>query len=133
MRLARIEPVPKRVEFITLADGSFATRPGIDLERFLDNILDIRRHIVSGHPLPEHYYRRSRGRDHLPESRGWLHLRVGHGIDDDVLLIVEQTADCVLFIGLTNHDIFKERPRGRSLLRLGSRIAKAKLPRKPVR
>ena len=128
MKLPRIEAIPKQVDVITLADGRFATKPGIELERFLDNILDIRDHIVNGRPLPDHYYQRSTGRDFLLETRGWLHLHVGYDIDDNVLLIVEQTADRVIFIGLTDHDIFRERPAGRSLARLGRRIAKAKLP-----
>jgi len=67
--------------------------------------------IKAGRPLDEKYYRQSRGKDHLLEDYGWLHLHIGHGVDDDVLLVVEQTETAIILIALTDHTIFKERPR----------------------
>ncbi len=61
-----------------------------------------------------------------------MHLHVGHDVDDDVLLVVEQTEDQVIFIALTNHEIFQEDPRGKSLSKLGSKVAAAKLKRAGV-
>jgi hypothetical protein len=127
MKSPRIEAIPKEVVFLELKDGNFPTKEGIELSKFLDNIAHIREHIINGIALPEHYYRQSSGRDHLLEERGWLHLHVGHGIDDNVLLIVEQTADKVVFIALTDHTIFRENPRAKSLLGLRSKAEKAKL------
>lgn len=40
MKRERIEAIPKRVEVVLLAEGRFATKPGIDLTRFLDNVLE---------------------------------------------------------------------------------------------
>ncbi len=83
--------------------------------------------IKAGRPLDEKYYRQSRGKDHLLEDYSWLHLHIGHGVDDDVLLIVEQTETAIILIALTDHTIFKERPRGKSLTGLRSKIEAAKL------
>lgn len=86
--------------------------------------------IKSGQPLDEKYYRQSAGRDYLLEEYGWLHLHIGHDVDDDVLLIVEQTEAAVVLIALTDHTIFEERPRGKSLTGLRSKIEAAKLAAK---
>ena len=127
MKKARIEAKPKIVEAIQLTDGSFPRKAGIDPTPFKANIADIRAHIIAGQELPAHYYRKSKGRDHLLAEKGWLHLHVGYDSDDNILLIVEQTDDKVIFIGLTDHDIFDEVPRGKSFARLGSKIAAIKL------
>ncbi len=126
MKRNRIEAVPKRVEIVTLADGTFPVKPGIDPTPFADAIAFVRQCIVTGTRLPERFFRRSGGRDLLLEEEGWLHLHVGVDVDDDVLLIVEQTEDRVVFIALTDHSIFTERPRGRSLRGLRSKIARLK-------
>ncbi|WP_273499128.1 hypothetical protein [Methylorubrum populi] len=128
MKNPRIEAKPKEVEFITLSNGGLVEKPDIDLTLFLGNIIDIQQHTIASTPLPQHYCRKSTGPDFILERKGWLHLHVGHDIDDNVLLIVEQTVDKAIFIALTDHDIFKEVPIGRSLIRLGSKVAKAKLP-----
>jgi hypothetical protein len=71
-------------------------------------------------------------RDYLLEELGWLHLHVGHGIDDRVLLIVEALDDRVFFIAVTDHSIFSERLRAKSLPpRLKSRAGEA--PKAKVR
>src|SRR4051794_21098644 len=124
MKSPRIESISKEVVFLALKDSSFPTKEGIELSKFRDNIADIREHIINSVPLPDHYYRQSSGRDYLLEERGWLHLHVGHDIDGDVLLIVEQTADKVIFIALTDHTIFRETPRAKSILGLGPRPRK---------
>jgi hypothetical protein len=126
MKRSRIEAVPKRVEIVTLADGTFPVKPGIDPAPFADAIAFVRRCIVTGTGLPERFYGRSAGRDLLLDDEGWLHLHIGVGIDDDVLMIVEQTEDRVIFIALTDHTIFAERPRRRSLKALRSKIARLK-------
>ena len=131
MKSPRIESISKEVVFLALKDSSFPTKEGIELSKFRDNIADIREHIINGVPLPDHYYRQSSGRDYLLEERGWLHLHVGHDIDRDVLLIVEQTADKVIFIALTDHTIFRETPRAKSILGLRSKTEKAKLRPRP--
>jgi hypothetical protein len=117
------------VTWISLQDGSLPCKAGIDLSKFLDRILDLQALIEQGKPIPTRYYRQSQGRDYLLEEEGWLHLHIGYGIDDDVLLIVEQTPTEVIFIAVTDHSIFREHPRGRSLSGLKSKIAKAKRPR----
>ncbi|MGJ3263128.1 MAG: hypothetical protein ACFE0R_07820 [Salinarimonas sp.] len=129
MKLPRIEAVPKRVLLLELRDGTFPTRPGIDASLFRANMMDIIDRIEDGVPLPGHYYRRSVGRDFLLERFGWLHLHVGHDVDDGVLLVVEQLEDRVILICLTDHTIFAERPRARSILRLRSKVEAAKLRR----
>jgi len=88
--------------------------------------------IKAGRPLDEKYYRQSLGRDHLLEEYGWLHLHIGHGVDNDVLLIVEQTETTIILIALTDHTIFNERPRGKSLTGLRSKIEAAKLAAKAL-
>ncbi len=93
----------------------------------MPNLLEVIRCIKAGQPLDEQYYRQSPGRDHLLEEYGWLHLHIGHGVDDDVLLIVEQTETTIILIALTDHAIFNERPRGKSLTGLRSKIEAAKL------
>lgn len=93
-------------------------------------MLEVIRYIKAGRPLDEKYYRQSLGRDYLLEEYGWLHLHIGYGVDDDVLLIVEQTETVVILIALTDHTIFKERPRGKSLTGLRSKLEAAKLAAK---
>ena len=119
--------VPARIIFLRDKDGRFPCKPGIDIRRFLTNFIEIAECIRSGKPVPERYYRKSVGRDYLLEEKNWLHLHVGYGIDNSVLLIVEQTRDGVVFIALTDHDIFEERPRGKSLLGLMTKLFRAKL------
>ncbi|MBV8849472.1 MAG: hypothetical protein JOZ16_07785 [Methylobacteriaceae bacterium] len=121
--------IPREVIVITDRQGRLITQPGIDLNKFANNIAEIREHIEAGRELPPHFYRASPGRDYLLEDHGWLHLHVGHGIDDSVLLIIEPLEDRVIFIALTDHGIFHERPRAKSLRGLGSKIAKARLPK----
>jgi len=99
MKLPRIEAVPKRVLLLELTDGTFPTRPGIDASLFRANMMDI------------------------------IDLHVGHDVDDGVLLIVEQLEDRVILICLTDHTIFAEHPRARSILRLRSKVEAAKLRR----
>jgi hypothetical protein len=123
MRRGRIETKPKRVFIVLLADGRFPVKHGIDISLFEKNIQIVRDCIVQGKALPNDFYRKGPGRDYLLEERGWLHLHVGYGIDDNVILIVEEHADRVIFIALTDHAIFEERPRARSLRGLGSKIA----------
>jgi hypothetical protein len=122
--------VPREVIVITDREGRLVTLSGIDLNRFASKIAEVRDHVEAGRELPHHFYRASPGRDYLLEDYGWLHLHVGHGIDDSVLLIVEALDDRVIFIALADHRIFNERPRAKSLRRLGSKIAKAKLSKK---
>ena len=97
----------------------------------MPNLLEVIRCIKAGHLLDEKYYRQSPGRDYLLEEYGWLHLHIGHGVDDNVLLIVEQTETAVILIALTDHTIFKERPRARSLAGLRSKLETAKLMTDP--
>ena len=94
---------------------------------FLPNLLEVIRCIKAGRPVDEKYYRQSSGEDPLLKERGWLHLHIGHGVDDNVLLIVEQTETAVVLIALTHHTIFNERPRGKSLTGLRSKMEAAKL------
>lgn len=94
---------------------------------FLPNLLEVIRCIKAGRPIDEKFYRQSDGKDHLLEDYGWLHLHIGYGVNDDVLLIVEQTETAIILIALTDHTIFKERPRGKSLTGLRSKIEAAKL------
>lgn len=118
--------IPREVIVITDQHGRLCAQAGIDPAKFEDNIQIVRDCVLAGRQLPTQFYRRSPGKDYLLEENGWMHLHVGHGIDDDVLLIVEAMDDRVLFIALTDHRIFKERPRGKSLRGLRSKIARAK-------
>jgi hypothetical protein len=122
--------IPREVIVITDVKGRLVTRPGIDLDRFANRIAEVRECIEAGRELPAHFYRKFPGRDYLLEELGWLHLHVGHGIDDRVLLIVEALDDRVFFIAVTDHSIFSERLRAKSLRRLGSKVAQAKLPKR---
>ena len=59
-----------------------------------------------------------------------IDLHVGHDVDDGVLLIVEQLEDRVILICLTDHTIFAEHPRARSIFcACGSKVEAAKLRR----
>ncbi|WP_298956619.1 hypothetical protein [uncultured Methylobacterium sp.] len=133
MKADRIEARPKAVELVLLSDGTFAVKPGIDFERFKTNIAEIVDRIKAGTGLPDHYYRKTTGRDALLDDYGWMHLHVGHDIDDDVLLIVEQTQDAVILVALTDHTIFRERPRARSIRRLNSKVEAIKTRRRVLR
>jgi hypothetical protein len=108
----------------------YPLKPAFNSAKFTGNIQIVRECVISGRELPGQFYRQSPGRDYLFEEHGWMHLHVGHGIDDDVLLIVESLEHKVLFIALTDHRIFNERPRGKSLHGLRSKIAQAKLPKR---
>lgn len=77
--------------------------------------------------IPNTFYRSSAGGDRLLREKGWLHLHVGRDIDDNILLIVEQIKEGVIFICLADHEIFKENPLGNSLSGLNSKIEQEKL------
>src|ERR1700744_4695777 len=121
--------VPREVVVITDKGGQLVTQSGIDLNNFASNIAEVRECIEAGRELPHRFYRSSPGRDYLLEEYGWLHLHVGHGIDDSVLLIVESLEDRVIFIALTDHRIFNECPRAKSARGLGSKIGTDRLPK----
>lgn len=119
--------VPKEVIHILLADGKIPRETGLDIFPFINNMEIIKNHITNGISIPEHFYRDTTGIDYLYKEQGWMHLHVGYGIDDDVLLLVQETDNKVIIIGFFTHKIFNERPRGKSAFGLKRKIAKAKL------
>ena len=128
MKSPRIEAKPKTVKVVLLQNGKLPINPNtIDGQLFAQRLNLIYQLIRHGKALPEWMYRQTEGRDTMLESRGWLHLHIGYGIDNDILLIVEQTPDTVIFIGLTNHSIFKEKPAGKRFYGLGSKIQALKM------
>lgn len=114
----RLRTAARRVVVCETATGALPSN-GIDLEPYVDNIDLIRRCIESGTAIPERFYRKSRGRDHLLEDQGIYHLHIGVGIDDDVLLFVEDLGVAVVFIAVTDHGVFDERPRGKRFRKIG--------------
>lgn len=113
---------------VSLKDGSLPRDSHINYDLYEERILDLIESIQEGKGVGnENYYRQSSGRDYLLSQEGWLHLHIGHGIDDNVLLIVEQTADQVIIIKLTDHKIFDERPRGKGMFGLKTKIAQLKM------
>jgi len=122
MKITRIQHKPKVVEYVDVG-GKLPVLNGIDTSLFEENIANIVRWIESGTGIPEEYYRESQGIDYLLMDHGWMHLHIGYGIDDNALLIVEQTEDKVIFIAITDHSIFDERPRGKSLInKFGNKV-----------
>lgn len=116
----------KRVILLTDERNNFPAFHNIDANIFGKRILELKNKIILGQ-VDEYYYRTSGDRDALLDEQGWLHLHIAPDIDNDVLLIVEQTIDTVIFLGLVRHRIFQERPRGRSLkMALGRRLYEAK-------
>ena len=72
---------------------------------------DIRECIESGNPLPSDCYRRGSQADLLLRDEGIMHLHVDPGVDDDVLLLVGQTDDAVVFLALVRHSDLFEPPK----------------------
>jgi hypothetical protein len=96
----------------------------IDFNDYKNIILDLEQNIINGVPLDEEFYRKSNGKDYLLENKNRLHLHLA----DDVLLIVEQWDDRVIFIVLTNHSLFEEIPKGKTIDKwLGKAIAEARI------
>jgi len=130
MRSPRIA-VPKEVIIFFNKKGYMYADKGIDQFIYMPTIHKIKECIEQGIPVPEEYYRKSSGDDFLLQSRELLHLHVGAEVgNDDVLLIVKQLENVVLFICLTTHEVFKD--NGAAIQRgLGSKIAKAEVDAKP--
>lgn len=106
LRDERIPPVPKEVQELQ-KDGEFPVVKGVDITLFAESIADIRERIENGTPLPPNRYRQGTQRDLLLEQEGYMHLHVDPGVDNDVLLLVGQTDDTVVFLGLVRHsDLF---------------------------
>lgn len=113
--LDRIEARQKDIDSLKI-NGKLPVKAGLDPKPFFRNIEDVIDRIRNGWGLPDEYCRRSTGRDHLLEDHGWIHLHIGHDINDDVLLIVEQTETHVILIAITDHEIFEEIPPADSVL-----------------
>lgn len=128
MKSPRIEAKPKDVKVVLLQNGKLPINPAsIDGQRFVQRINLIYQLIRHGKPLPEYFYPQSGGYDSMLDQRGWLHLHIGYGIDNNILLLVEQTTDAVVFIALTDHSIFREKPAGKRFNGLGSKIQALKI------
>lgn len=122
----RLRTKARRVVVCETASGALPSY-GIDLVPYVDNIDLIRRCIEDGDPIPERFYRKSMGRDYLLEELGIFHLHIGIGIDDDVLLFVEELDEAVVFIAVTDHGVFEERPRGIRFRKIGVLWERARL------
>ena len=108
--------------------------PNINLALYADNIAKINDFITQGPSIPEEFYRSTTGKDYLLEEQGLIHLHIGRNINDDILLIVKETENGVIFVAVTDHSLFDERPRGKTIKRiLGTKIAQKELDlKKPV-
>ena len=107
LRDERIPPVPKEVQELRKG-GAFPVVEGVDIALFAEAIADIRERIENGIPLPARCYRQGTQKDLLLKREGYLHLHVDPSVDNDVLLLVGQTDDTVVFLGLVRHsDLFK--------------------------
>jgi len=96
---SRIEHKPKVVlsweHFFDRAD--VANNPA--LQDDLDDLID---HITKGKGIPERYYRKSVGVDHLLKRHGIMHLHLQHAGSDAVVYLV-QFEDEVLLLGIGSH------------------------------
>jgi hypothetical protein len=126
--------VPKRVKLLDDVNGKFPVvkNQGIDGDLYKGILYDLKILIEAGEQVPPNYYRKSPGTDYLLNERGWIHLHIDPN-NDNILLIVTQTKDAVIFIALTDHSIFDEEPPGKTINNfMATKIAKAKLPSKPT-
>jgi hypothetical protein len=127
--------VDKPVRFLKDKNKQFPIVDGTGIKQGVyDEIMaDLAYKIDVGEPIPEDggFYRETVGQDYLLQKYNWIHLHLA----DDVLLVVEQTSDRVIFICLTNHALlFDERPRGNTVKRwLGSKIEAEKQKPLPPR
>ena len=134
MNKSRITLSPKEVDFISDSKGRILTANNIDISPFQGNLDTIVSCITNGTAIPEQYYRQTIGRDTLLEELGWIHLHIGYGIDDNVLLFVSQSEHVVVFVILADHRIFSEEPVGKSIRGLKRRVDQkiaAAVPPKP--
>jgi hypothetical protein len=118
---------PKKVIVLTNSQNKFPSFHNIDTNLFGNHILSLRNKVLNG-TVDDYYYRKSVGRDALLDEQGWLHLHIAPDIDNDVLLIAEQTDDTVIFIALVRHTVFRERPRGQSVKKaMGGKLFETKM------
>jgi hypothetical protein len=107
LREDRIRSIPKEVQVLE-KDGAFPVVETVDIAMFADALADIRERIQTGTPLPADCYRKGSQADLLLRDEGIMHLHVDPGLDNDVLLLVGQTDDMVVFLALVRHsDLFK--------------------------
>ncbi len=114
LRLEEIEQKPKEV---ILVQG-FADRIGLHKlpQQFSDDFLALRKRIVAGQPLPSSFYRKGKGKydDEALLQYGVMHIHLG-GPASDVLVFLFQFPEHVVFLEITDHTPFGDRPPGRSL------------------
>lgn len=107
----------RRVEYnLSSEDGGLYRMEGFNNDEWWQVISEIEQCIIDGISVPEKYYRRSRGLDYLLNDHGLIHLHLDPHGNDDILLFVRQTEEMVRFEMITNHSIFDEKPRGKSVI-----------------
>jgi hypothetical protein len=106
LKLPQIEPRPKEVHF----DEGYVIKPVLT-DAQIDDLDEIRIRIVRGRSLGR-FYRRTTGYDSLLQSRGILHLHLGHAGSNE-LLYLRQYPRHVLFLRVDTHIHFEDRPVGK--------------------
>jgi len=107
----RIRHISKKVIFRRDKNDKLFAEQGIDRTKYNKSIYKIIKSIQAGNGVPESFYRKTTGIDYLYKKFQWIHLH----LDDDVLLIVKEMKDHVIFIIITDHTIFQDKPNFPSL------------------
>ena len=115
MNSPRISSIPKRVIYLENKNKTLWYSTSLDGSKFAPIIKHLTNCIRQGQLIDEKYYRQTTGIDYLLQEQNWIHLHIDPDGDDDALLWVQQNEHAVVFIGISTHDVFNERPRAESM------------------